>query len=74
VTKTLGRLQAALLRHDEAEVLRLRKIIETRHLSGHGAVEYEICSVRYKPLDRWRNKDHIVEQIVLARFKTQAAP
>jgi hypothetical protein len=73
VTKTLGRLQAALLRNDEAEVARLRKIIETRHLSGHGPVEYEICAVRFEPLERWKNRDHIVEQTVLGRFKSEAA-
>jgi hypothetical protein len=69
VTKTLGRLQAALLRNDAAEVARLRTIIETRHLGGHGPVEYEIRSVRFAPVERWKNKDYVPEQTVLARFK-----
>lgn len=70
VTKTLSRLRAALLRNDEAEVARLRTIIETRHLAGHGPVEYEIRTLKYRPVDRWKNKDHIVAQTVEARFKT----
>jgi hypothetical protein len=70
VTKTLSRLRAAILRNDDAEVARLRKIIETRHLSGHGPVEYEIRTVKYRPVERWKNRDHVVMGTLEARFRT----
>jgi hypothetical protein len=71
VTKTLSRLRAAILRKDDAEIARLRKIIETRHLTGHGPVEYEIRTVKYRPVERWKNKDHVVQETVEARFKSK---
>jgi hypothetical protein len=73
VTKTLSRLRAAILRKDEAEIARLRKIIETRHLSGHGPVDYEIRTVKYRPVERWKNRDHVVKETLEARFKTGGA-
>jgi hypothetical protein len=73
VTKTLGQLHAAILRKDDAEVARLRRIIETRHLSGHGPVEYEVRTVRFMPVQRWKNKDEVFEQTVVGRFTSGVA-
>jgi hypothetical protein len=70
VTKTAGRLRDAIVRGDDREVARLRKIIEARHLSGHGAVEYELRAVRFMAVDRWKDKDRIIDQQVLGRFRT----
>jgi hypothetical protein len=70
VPKTVAQLYRAILRDDQAEIARLRRIIELRHLKGHGEVEYEICVVRFMAVDRWKNRDHIIDQNVVARFKS----
>jgi hypothetical protein len=72
LTKTLGRLTAAAERGDTAEVERLRRVIEARHLSGHGEVEYEVRTVSFLPTERWKNKDSILDQKVVGRFKLEA--
>jgi hypothetical protein len=73
VTKTLSRIRAAIHRQDAEEVARLRKIIESRHLAGHGPVEYEIRTVKYRPVDRWKNKDHVVKETLEGRFRSEGA-
>ena len=71
VTKTLRRLRAAIAANDAAEIARLRKIIETRYLSGHGPIEYEIRFVHFNALERWKDKNHVIDETVLARFKSE---
>lgn len=73
VQKTVRRLRAAVLANDEPEIARLRKIIETRHLSGHGPIEYEIRSVQFDAIERWKNKNYTAQETVVARFTTEDA-
>lgn len=74
VSKTVVRLHAAIRMNDAAEVARLRRVVETRYLGGHGSVEYEIHSVRFSAIERWKSKDYVGDQTVLARFKVGGPP
>jgi hypothetical protein len=74
VSKAVVRLHIALRLKDAAQVTRMRKVIEKGYLSGHGPVEYEIRSVRFNPIERWKNKAYVADHTVMARFKTEDAP
>ena len=71
--KTLERYDKAGSRNDTKEMEKLRGVIEAQHLSGHGPVEYEIRYVAFRPVDRWLH-GRILEQQILARYSTGAAP
>jgi hypothetical protein len=74
VPKTLLQLSRAVSAKDAAEVARLRAIIETRHLAGHGPVEYEVRNVRFMAVERWKDRDRIIDQQVVGRFTTKGDP
>lgn len=67
--KNLERLVRAKKRGDEAQVAALRKLIENRHLSGHGPVEYEIVYVVFSPVDRWKT-GRVMRESVIAQWET----
>jgi hypothetical protein len=65
----LGRAQ---VRGDAIGVAEVRRYFEPLHLSGAGAVEYELVSRRWDPMERWRH-GLFREQRVLKRFFTNDA-
>ena len=72
-SKTVVRLHIALRLKRSVEAEHLRKVIELGYLNGHGPVEYEIRSVRFSPIERWKNKDYVGDHTVMARFRTEEA-
>jgi len=67
--KNLERLVRARARGDQAQVATLRKLIETRHLSGHGSVEYALVYVVFSPVERWKT-GRTMRESVIAQWET----
>jgi hypothetical protein len=68
--KTMEGISNAAQHGDREQLERLRRVLETRHLSGQGPVLYEIRRVKFRPLQRWRT-GKVISHELKARIQTR---
>jgi hypothetical protein len=73
IRKTLDRLVHAVRRGDKPQMDKLLRVLESQHLSGHGPVLYEIRSVEFRPIQRWRT-GKVISNTLMSRIESKAVP